>query len=322
MQQLLLKESTTPGDLFSTPVNIKWEEGAPAPVGRYGHTAVWLNGLVYVGGGYESGSSYTINCYDPINNSWSSSINTPYCFFTMATLNNKLVTAGGKDRSGRTNQVLTLDAGLLKNYTTDMITARSHATAAGYQGILIIIGGKDDKGKIFSSTELFNSNNGQWYESSDLPQPHSSLKSVIVDDVLYLLGGFNKDSISSPTVFTAPLVALSSHVHWLNWNAHQMQDTPWRYFAPVSVNGTHVLIIGGYKSTGGNATVTSDIHKLNKVSHSWEAIGHIPFARSSSAAVNTAVNRVIVIGGVNDKREETNTVWIGTMVTELASHFS
>ena len=174
MQQLL-KEFTTPGDLFSAPVNIKWKEGATAPVGRYGHTAVYLNGLVYVGGGYESGSSYTINCYDPVNNSWSSSISMPYCFFTMTTLNNKLVTAGGKNRSGdRTNQILTMDAGLLKNYT-NMITARSHATAAGYQGMLIIIGGKDDKGKIFSSTELFDSNHGQWYKCSDLPQPHSSL---------------------------------------------------------------------------------------------------------------------------------------------------
>ena len=137
---------------------------------------------------------------------------------------------------------------------------------------------------------------------------------MIVDDILYLLGGFNKDSISSPTVFTASLVTLSSHAHWLNWNTHQ--DTPWRYFAPVSVNGTQLLIVGGYKSTGGEATlsVASDVHKLNKVSHSWEAIGYLPSARSSSAAVNTAVNRVIVIGGVNDKREETNTVWIGTVV--------
>ena len=82
--------------------------------------------------------------------------------------------------------------------------------------------------------------------------------------------------------------------------------------APVSVNGTHLLIIGGYRHTGGKATFTSDIHKLNKVSHSWEAIGHIPSARCESAAVSTADNRVIVIGGGNDKYEDTNTVWIGS----------
>ena len=126
-------------------MNIKWEEGAPAPVGRNGHTAVWLNGLVYVGGGIETGakSSYTIDCYDPVNNSWSSPIDTPYYYFAMTTLNDNLLIAGGSDkRYERTNQILTMDAGQLKNYTK-MITARTHATATGHQGMLIITGGRD-----------------------------------------------------------------------------------------------------------------------------------------------------------------------------------
>ena len=85
-------------------MNINWEQGAPAPVGHSSHTAVWLYGLVYVGGGCEnliSRSSYIISCYDPVNNSWNSSIKTPYCFFAMTTLNNKLVIAGGRDRSDK-----------------------------------------------------------------------------------------------------------------------------------------------------------------------------------------------------------------------------
>ena len=109
-------------------------------MGCYGHKAVWLNGLVYayVGGGYETGwePSYTINCYDPVNNSWGSPINTPQCMFTMTTLNNILLTAGGYDQSNKkTNLILIMDTGQLKNYTK-MITARSSATAAGHQGML------------------------------------------------------------------------------------------------------------------------------------------------------------------------------------------
>ena len=147
-----------------------------------------------MGGGYGAGVSFTINSYDLVNNSWSSPINTPYCDFAMTTLNNKLLTAGGYDKSyKRTNQILTMDAGQLKNYTK-MITARSHATAAGHQGMLIITGGKDDNAMTLSSTELFDSNNGQWYRCRDLPQPHLSLTSVVVDNILYLLGGTNKIS--------------------------------------------------------------------------------------------------------------------------------
>ena len=285
-------------------MNIKWEEGAPAPVSLSDHTAVWLNELVYVGGGYGTRrASYMINCYDPVYNSWSFSINTPYCNFAMTTLNNRLVTAGGFDRSyKRTNQILIMDGGQLKNYTK-MITSRSCATAAGHEGMLIITGGIDDKDKILSSTELFDINKGQWYNCSDMPQPHYLLKSVIVDNILYLLGGINKDYGNSPIVFTAPLDTLSTHQ--LKWNTHQ--DTPWCQSAPVSVNGTHLLILGGCKGA-----VISHIHKLNKISHSWEAIGDIPSARERSAAVSTAGNRVIVIGGENDEREVTNTVWIGS----------
>ena len=289
-------------------MNIKWEEGATAPGGRYAHTAVWLNGLVYVGGGTDGyKASYIINCYDPVNNSWSSSISSPYCNFTMTTLNNKLVTAGGMDKSGRkTNQILTMDADQLKNYTK-MITARSHATAAGHQGMLIITGGMDEKDKTLSATELFDSNNGQWYTCSDLPKPCYLVKSVIVDNILYVLGGYER-LVSPSAVFTAPLDTLSTHQ--LKWNTQQ--DTPKHLFTVVCVSDTHLLILGGYKRTGDKGTVTSDIHKLNKVSHSWEAIGHIPSGRNLSAAVSTADNRVIVIGGANDKGEVTNTVWIGS----------
>ena len=292
-------------------MNIKWKEGAPAPVGCGGHTAVWLNGLVYVIGSFEEAGAeqlYTINCYDPAKNSWSSPINTLYCYFAMTTLNNKLLIAGGEDKSHKvTNQILIMDDGQLKNYTK-MTTRRSDATAIGHQGMLIITGGKDDENKVLSSTELFDSTNGQWYTCSDLPHPHYWLQSVIVDHILYLLGGDNKDYNASTAVFTAPLDNLSRHQ--LKWNAHQ--DTPWFESVPVSINGTQLLTVGGRKGS----TCTSDIYKLNKVSHDWEVIGHIPSARHSSLAVSTADNRIIVIGGENDKEEFTNTVWIGLMTCE------
>ena len=251
--------------------------------------------------------SHIINCYDPVNNSWSSPINTPYCFFAMTKLNNKLLIAGGDDKNYKsTNQILTMDASQLKNYTK-MITARSCATATGHQGMLIITGGMDDKDERLSSTELFDSNNRQWCVSNDLPQPHTWLKSVIVDNSLYLLGGCNKDG-DSPTVFTAPLDTLSRYQ--LKWNT--LQDTPWLVSAPVSVYDTHLLIVGGGKKIGDKYARTSGVYKLNKVNYSWEAIGHIPLATSHSAAVSIADNRVIIIGGMNDKGEHTNTVRIGS----------
>ena len=158
-----------------------------------------------------------------------------------------------------------------------------------------------------SSTELFDNNNGQWYICSDLPLPHDSLQSVIVDNILYLLGGIYKGGKASTAVFTASLDTLSRHQ--LNWKAYQ--DTPWCWSAPVCVLGTHLLIIGGYKRIGGKNATTSEVYKLNKVSHSWEAIGHIPSARNLAIAVSTGC-KIIVIGGADDKGYGSNTVWTGS----------
>ena len=305
-------KSTTPVDLFSGPVNIKWEEGAPAPVDfYYGHPAVWLNGVFYVGGGYEAPLMHScrIDCYDPVNNSWSSPINTPYRLFTLTTLNNKLLTVGGMKQNSRTNQILIMNDGQLTLYTK-MMLSRVATSAASHQGMLIITGGWNGS-KRLSATELYDSHNGQWYYCDDLPQPHTNLQPVIVDDTLYLLGGANKHGHGSQTVFTAPLDTLSRHQ--LKWSVYQ--DTPLYYSAPVCVNGVSLLIVGGGEgkivNTSSKSRNDPDIYKLNKVSHSWEAIGHISSPRVSPVVISTGNNNIIVIGGIS-KGKPTNTVWIGS----------
>ena len=263
-----------------------------------------LNGLVYVGGGTETGwnRSYTIFSYDPVNNLWSSAINTPYSFFAMTTLNNNLLIAGGMDKNHEyTNHILRLNADHFMKYNM-MHIARSSSTAVGYQGMLIITGGYDDKSNKLSSTELLDSNNGQWYTCSDLPRPHSWLQPVIVDNMLYLLGGINNDGAST-AVFTTLLDSLSAHK--LKWNAHK--NTPWPNLAPVSVCGKVLLIIRGNKSM-----LTSNVYKLNKINQSWDEMGCIPSPREAPSAVATSDNRIIVIGGLNDNEEISKTVWIGS----------
>ena len=89
-----------------------------------------------------------INCYDPINNLWSSSIKT-------------LLIAGEKiNVASYTNCVLRMDVDWFENYTK-MIRARSSPAAISYQGMLVIIGGKGNENDKSSSTDLFDSVTGQ-----------------------------------------------------------------------------------------------------------------------------------------------------------------
>ena len=292
-------------------MNIKWQYGTPMPVKRVGHTAVWLNGQVYVGGGSETEymPSETIDCYDPICDSWSS-ISTPYSYFSVTKLKNNLILAGGMDKNyKKTKDILTLNVSQFKIYTK-MSIVRTLATAVGYQGILIITGGKDDNDLVLSSTELFDSKNEQWYTCSNLPQPHFELQSVIADNTLYLLSGYKRSRLSSKKVLAASLDALSSHE--LKWDA--FPDTPCFWPASMSVHDTHLLLLGGVSTIEYQDVCSYDIYKLNKQDSntSWKLAGHIPVERYSSVAVTTVDNKIIIMGGSNDMREMTNTVLIGS----------
>jgi len=263
---------------------------------------------VYIGGGYERGKkalfgtgSYRIDVYTVDNNTWSPlPINTPFCHFAITILNNQLITAGGKDSSGKvTNKVFLIDGNHLNEYTR-MITPRYYAAAAGHQGSLIIAGGNDDQYRTLSTTELFESNTGQWYTTSNLPLPHYGLHSVIADNILYLLGGHDQDGSYSQAQFTASLDTLLSHQ--LNWTL--LHITKLSNSAPLCMQGKHLLTIGEH---------TNNVYKFNKVSHSWEVIEHTPSIRSGSAAVGVADNKIVVVGGYDMRQKKyTDTVWIGS----------
>ena len=104
---------------------------------------------MYVGGGTSiegqsvKQDSYRLDVYHLTTKQWSSSpITTPYSWFAMAVLNDKLVTAGGFTKNEEfVKKVLVLDAGQWKNYS-EMPTARRCATAVGYHSMLIVVGGE------------------------------------------------------------------------------------------------------------------------------------------------------------------------------------
>ena len=86
--------------------------------------------------------------YDPVNPSWSTPLNAPYCQFAMTTLNNNLLIAGGKDNSNRKTDEISMlttqtDASHDQfNSYTKMNKARSSPAAVGHQGMLITAGAR------------------------------------------------------------------------------------------------------------------------------------------------------------------------------------
>ena len=54
--------------------------------------------------------------------------------------------------------------------------------------------GYDDEGEVHHTTELLDAITGLWFKYNDLPQPLYSPQSVVVGDMLYLLGGVGQNS--------------------------------------------------------------------------------------------------------------------------------
>ena len=297
-------------DIFSK--TVKWEELAPLPVGHEVHTAVLLGGSVYVGGGFEGRStdnkkdSYRLYVYNLTTNQWSSSpITTPYCWFALTVLDDKLVIAvGGTKNYEVVKKVLVLNAGQWKDYS-EMPTARYCATAVGYHSMLIVVGGRtkvEGKWTILSTTELLDTTNGCWYTCNNLPSPHQQMKAAIVNDKLYLLGGVDKDRKPSPQVFVASLDTLSTHQ--LNWQS--APNIPWCGSAPVVLYNKFLLTVGGWQLQSS----TSEVYIFNPSTGQWKHLTNILAARGGPAVVGVADN-ILVIGGLTNQNKYSNTMWIG-----------
>jgi len=295
----------------SKPRNIKWKEGSRAPVGQSAHTAVFLDGKIYIGGGEKSylEPHYQIDVYNVGNDSWSSSVSTENCYFALTSLNKHLLIVGGKDHNGKvTNRIFTLNNDLLNEYTK-MKRPRCCAMAIGHHAVLLIVGGKVGV-EVLASTELFDSATKQWYICDNLPQPHYWLQSVVVNNTVYVLGGFDEHGHYSSLVYTTTLNTPS--VHKLKWSIEN--NTPWCRSTPAVVFGTHILLFGGVKSTTKGYVCSNSIYMLNMTSHSWEQVGYTPLGTDAPSVINIADDKVVVIGGViYDGKAEiyTDTVWIG-----------
>ena len=305
---MVLNESTIP-NLLTGPVNIRWEEGAPAPVATASHTAVLFNGAVYVGGGAcgDTDDNHKINIYHPDTNKWDDAIDTPHAFFAMTVLVDKLIVVGGivEISSKETNKLLTLQSGKWKDYS-QMPTARFSASAVSHQSIMIVMGGRL-LNQTISTTELLDSITGQWFTCDDLPQPLTGLRSAIVGDMLYILGGANTDGEGSKAVYVASLDVLSSS-HNLKWL--QLADAPCGYAAAVSLNNKYLLAVGGAPIQYTVSVLKRENGSLSTQT-SWKPIGSLPNVHSLSSAVSLA-NQIIVIGGT-DGRCHYKTVSIGTL---------
>ena len=185
-----------------------WKSVPNIPLGVCGYVqCVVVQGVLYLGGGWSSDtrSDIVMRFRD---NTWSS---LPYCLrerFSMTDLNNKLVLVGGKSNKikalPKNIKVLDGQQKWSEDRYPDMPNGRYDCSAVSHGGVLAVTGGwsrtTSNTIKLLNTISLLDTNVAvcSWKSARvRLPVCCHSMKSVMVGDKWYLMGGMSSASTSS-----------------------------------------------------------------------------------------------------------------------------
>ena len=164
-------------------------------------------------------------------------------------------------------------------------------------------GGVDDQGRITSSVEVFDIAANHWYATYPLNNPQDRMKSVIVKDTVYLMGGITLvNSGVCPTMTVYKIDAnklISSSISRIDvkesselcsWQA--VESPPFQNSTPLST-GDFLIAIGGHDSHN----PLPSIYIYLPGSESWIKCGELPTARYGCASSLLPNGGAIVVGG-------------------------
>ena len=283
------------------------------PFGMAGYVqSVVVQGRVYVGGGsvaFGSGDHNIVMEYDISSGKWAKL--TPYraCYFAMTVINNQLVLVGGEEHGGR-SKVLGVWRAESKEWThpyPDMPTARLDCFAVVYNEWLAVGGGRGDGVGRQSSVEVMNTDSKQWYAAPPTPTaPWHIMRTAIVGDTCYFMGGYTGASIDPGTVvYSVSLPALISQLPSLDSRERGKQHQIWKeipglqtkFSTPLSIRGS--LLAAGGRDRDDKAVTA--IHLYQPDTGEWVKVGDLPTPRCDCTCAMITDREMLVAGGWDDR---------------------
>ena len=203
-----------------------------------------------------------VYAYHVSSSSWSLTPDVPYIGFALAAIDGLLTTVGGYDLKN-TNKLLSLTGeGRARRWIEKfppMPTERYSVSALCTRTTLIAAGGRGHGG-VLKKVEVLNTETRQWHTAANLPQPLIIASITLCGDLVYLLGGYNKERVATNSVYSCSLTSLSStgsnslgrrlvgrSSKASPWN--RVADLPVKCSTAVSLHG-RLLAIGGKDSKG------------------------------------------------------------------------
>ena len=246
------------------PKNNSWERVADMPTPRTSAETAVVNGTIYVCGGYNGIDNRAVNlkfldiveAYDPQNDTWTrkQGMSVPRVDFGMGAVAGKIYSIGGSvhplDREpeapGR------IDLVEAYNPATDtwvkrakMPTRRSGVKAAVVRDAIYAIGGGGwpqvgAGGPFLTVIEEYDPKINRWEQKNEMPGLRLSFSTVVLDDVIYLIGGFIWQNRVPQYLATVDTYNPETE----EWNHIPPMPTPFIPFGVAVVNG-NIYVFGG-----------------------------------------------------------------------------
>ena len=297
------------GHVIKFPLQVKWTRGPDMPFEMSGYIqSVTIQDTVYVGGGHAglmSPNNNIMMTYNTRSCKWHQL--PPYTaeYFTMVVINNQLVLVGGHESAYHSTNLLGMwDTGSsqwTRPYAA-MPTARINPSAVVYKQWLIVAGGWTD-GNGLSTVEVLDVASNQWYSAPSTPTPWYGMKSTILGDMWYLMGGYSDDdddddhndivySVSLPDLISRTLSSSSGSTHHDMWKKISGLGHYWS--TPLCMSGA-LLAVGGRMVKDKESVNT--IHRYVPETEEWVEVGQLPSPLYDCTCTFTLDQKILVFGG-------------------------
>ena len=222
------------------PLQLDWRRGPDLPFSMSNYIqSVEVDGTVYVGGGGadKDEDNSLLMAYSMQSCKWH--ILPPYSArnFAMTTINNKIILVGGYHAGSVVDQlgVWKTDSSQWTRPFPPMPTPRFSPSATSYKHWLVVAGGF--RGVYLSTVEVLDIDSKQWSTAPSTPIPWYNMKSTILGDTWYLMGG-RRDINDITDVYSVSLEALVS-------NSASDSSKIWNTITPLNCYCSSPLSLGG-----------------------------------------------------------------------------
>ena len=283
------------------PLQLKWRHGPDMPFGMSGTIqSVQVQGTLYVGGGRAAGDNdHIVMTYDISAGKWATLPPYSKCRFAMTAIDRHLVLVGGQGCDGVRSKVLGVWSKDNKKWThpyPDMTTSRRSCSAVVYKQYLVVAGGWGADVRL-SSVEVMNTDTKQWYAAPPTPIAWSIMKTAIVGDTCYFMGG-GIGGIYTNKVFSVSLQALISQ---LNSDSSAKDTQTWMELpqlpvicaAPLSISGS-LLAVGGEDK---DRKIVGVLHLYQPDAGQWVKVADMPTPRMNCTSIMITDKELLVAGG-------------------------